>query len=226
MHRDQKIGLSLAVLLIGFAGAFCFRHEPVHRSESLALHNGEELDLRIEHLPIRAYTEREGVRVPGKSRNNSSSIEADGPLSDVMVAPFPIADESGDVIDLFAGPPEPLRVTAPPPPVVRRREFAANSPPSSPLTFESFTEVMPESTTVADSEEPTLVTPDDLEKPVASSVVAMTEYTVRPGDTLSGIALQFLGSTVRYHEVFEANRDVLANPNSLRAGIVLRIPPK
>lgn len=51
-------------------------------------------------------------------------------------------------------------------------------------------------------------------------------YTVKNGDTLTGLAIRFLGRSSRYHEIFEANRDVLASPDSLRANIRIRIPPK
>jgi hypothetical protein len=49
-------------------------------------------------------------------------------------------------------------------------------------------------------------------------------HVVRSGDTLSSIALQHLGSTARYQDVFEANRDRLRTPNDLRIGQELRIP--
>lgn len=50
-------------------------------------------------------------------------------------------------------------------------------------------------------------------------------YVVRPGDTLSTIAARCLGSSQRYQEIFDANRDVLANPNALQVGMELRLPP-
>jgi nucleoid-associated protein YgaU len=49
-------------------------------------------------------------------------------------------------------------------------------------------------------------------------------YTVRKGDSLSMIAQQLLGSSKRYLEIFEHNRDVLDSPNDLRPGMVLTIP--
>ncbi|MCL4219920.1 MAG: LysM peptidoglycan-binding domain-containing protein [Phycisphaerales bacterium] len=52
------------------------------------------------------------------------------------------------------------------------------------------------------------------------------EYTVKPGDTLSGIAKEFYGS-VRYIDfVYQANRDRLRSKDDLKPGQVLRIPPK
>ena len=49
-------------------------------------------------------------------------------------------------------------------------------------------------------------------------------YTVQPGDTLSGIATRFLGSSKRYYEIFEANQDLLATPDALKIAMVLAIP--
>lgn len=49
-------------------------------------------------------------------------------------------------------------------------------------------------------------------------------YVVQSGDTLTGIASRVLGSSSRYDELFEANRDVLASPDRLQLGQKLRIP--
>ena len=51
-------------------------------------------------------------------------------------------------------------------------------------------------------------------------------YRVQPGDTLSGIAARQCGAVGRYHELYEANSDVLASPNDLRVGQELRIPER
>ena len=51
-------------------------------------------------------------------------------------------------------------------------------------------------------------------------------HTVRPGDTLSSIALQHLGGSTRYSEIFELNHDLLASPDALQIGMELKIPPK
>jgi hypothetical protein len=49
-------------------------------------------------------------------------------------------------------------------------------------------------------------------------------YQVRPGDTLSDLSGRFLGSTRRFLELYEANRDVLASPDDLKVGMLLTIP--
>ena len=49
-------------------------------------------------------------------------------------------------------------------------------------------------------------------------------YTVKSGDTLSGIAQEMYGDANRYNEIFEANRPMLTDPNMIYPGQVLRIP--
>ena len=49
-------------------------------------------------------------------------------------------------------------------------------------------------------------------------------YTVRPGDTLSKIAGELLGSPNEYMKIFNANRDQLSDPNKIRPGQTLKIP--
>jgi nucleoid-associated protein YgaU len=49
-------------------------------------------------------------------------------------------------------------------------------------------------------------------------------YRVGSEDTLSGIAQRHLGRSSRWVQVFEMNRDVLTDGNSLKIGTVLRLP--
>ncbi|HEX6834269.1 MAG TPA: LysM peptidoglycan-binding domain-containing protein [Rudaea sp.] len=49
-------------------------------------------------------------------------------------------------------------------------------------------------------------------------------YTVVAGDNLSKIAKKFLGNANRWHEIFDANRDQISNPDLIRVGQVLKIP--
>jgi len=51
-------------------------------------------------------------------------------------------------------------------------------------------------------------------------------YTVVAGDSLSKIAKKFYGNANAWKAIFEANRDKIANPDLIRPGQVLRIPPK
>ena len=49
-------------------------------------------------------------------------------------------------------------------------------------------------------------------------------YDVKPGDNLSKIAKQFYGDANKYHQIFEANRPLLKDPDDIFPGQKLRIP--
>ncbi len=49
-------------------------------------------------------------------------------------------------------------------------------------------------------------------------------YTVRAGDTLSGIAQDMYGEASKYSLIFEANQPMLKDPDKIYPGQVLRIP--
>lgn len=51
-------------------------------------------------------------------------------------------------------------------------------------------------------------------------------YTVQKGDTLSAIAQQHYGKASRWHAIFEANRDQIDDPDKIRPGQVLNLPPQ
>jgi nucleoid-associated protein YgaU len=55
---------------------------------------------------------------------------------------------------------------------------------------------------------------------------AGSTYTVQAGDTLSGIAKHLLGDASKYNKIFEANRDVLTDPDKIKPGQVLKIPAR
>jgi hypothetical protein len=65
-----------------------------------------------------------------------------------------------------------------------------------------------------------LITPPESPQPPANET-----YTVRPGDTLSGISLKVYGDRRYWRAIFEANRDLLQDPGRIHPGQVLRIPP-
>lgn len=49
-------------------------------------------------------------------------------------------------------------------------------------------------------------------------------YTVKQGDTLWAISAKYLGSGEKYMTIYNANRNILSNPNIIKAGQVLTIP--
>ena len=57
-----------------------------------------------------------------------------------------------------------------------------------------------------------------------SAAAAPRTYTVKPGDTLSAIAKDHLGSAGAYMKIFELNKDQLSDPDKIQPGQVLRLP--
>ena len=53
---------------------------------------------------------------------------------------------------------------------------------------------------------------------------AIRTYTVVAGDSLSKISKKHYGDANQWKKIFEANRDVLKNPDLIHPGQVLKIP--
>ena len=49
-------------------------------------------------------------------------------------------------------------------------------------------------------------------------------YTIKSGDTLWAIAAEHLGNGAKYPEIFEANREVIEDPDKIFPGQKIRIP--
>ena len=58
-----------------------------------------------------------------------------------------------------------------------------------------------------------------------SSSTAAKIYTVVAGDSLSKIAKREYGDASEWKRIFEANQDVLENPDKIYPGQKLKIPP-
>jgi nucleoid-associated protein YgaU len=65
----------------------------------------------------------------------------------------------------------------------------------------------------------------DVQSGSSSTADSFQSYTVKSGDTLSGIAKHFYGNANAYMKIFEANKDQLSDPNKIKPGQVLKIPP-
>jgi nucleoid-associated protein YgaU len=58
------------------------------------------------------------------------------------------------------------------------------------------------------------------------SSTAATTYVVKSGDSLSKIAKQHYGDANAWKRIYEANRDILKDPDKIFPGQKLNIPPK
>jgi nucleoid-associated protein YgaU len=68
--------------------------------------------------------------------------------------------------------------------------------------------------------------PDFSDVQSGSSSTAVKIYEVKSGDSLSKIAKAEYGNANDYMRIFEANRDILKDPNMIHPGQKLKIPPK
>ncbi len=59
---------------------------------------------------------------------------------------------------------------------------------------------------------------------MGSATTSVRTYTVSSGDTLSKIAKQFYNDGNQWQRIFDANRDILSNPDRISPGQHLRIP--
>ena len=63
-------------------------------------------------------------------------------------------------------------------------------------------------------------------KVAKAAKVELETYVVQPGDSLSKIAKEKYGDMMRWPEIFEANKELLKDPNLIQVGQKLVIPPK
>lgn len=61
-------------------------------------------------------------------------------------------------------------------------------------------------------------------EPVVEEVSAERFYEVVSGDTLGAISQKYYGKASDYMKIFEANRDILDNPDLIKVGQKLKIP--
>ena len=244
MHTDRKIGFAMGILLIGIVAALFFRNEPMLETEVSGVRRERELNERLRERDVAVYLSdsKEEVAEEGKddppwtlrdvlrdmNERNKSAPSAVG--SSKVVSKSELDGRPKPSLDGFR------RVRDAPDDDVedggRSRELQrvnkAISAGESPRV-----EVAPQELT---RELPPLFPPVEPEPATASAESAIDsasdfqppdefdEYTVKFGDTLSGIAQKTLGSPNRYREIYEANRDRMASPDRLDIGKSLRIP--
>jgi nucleoid-associated protein YgaU len=62
--------------------------------------------------------------------------------------------------------------------------------------------------------------------PVETTSSGELRHRVEDGDTLTKLAVRYLGRAEAFREIYELNRGVLADPDLLPIGAVLRIPAR
>lgn len=231
MQRDKVLGLSLAILLIGFAGAFCFRNETGSIFNGPHLQNARALDDAIASKEgPKPYTgDLDGAKKKPEATPTGvtlEGIEPDTPFASSTPdepAMTPFTNESAQRRDSW-GTPDYMKRTGAGNVRPSTRQPSTSTPISAQkgMTNRQNDVWMPKQNQGWEVEPSMGGTSesDDYSQPNSG----MQTHQVRPGDTLTGIASRYLGSSQRYMEIYEANRDVLRTPNDLRAGMSLRIP--
>lgn len=225
MQRDKVLGLSLAILLIGFAGAFCFRNETGSIFSGPQLRNPRVLDDAIANKEgPKPYTGDPGAAKPEATPTGVTleGIEPDTPFAsstpdEPVIRPF--TNENTQRRDSW-GTPDYLKQQNGQPrhnprpqgrqtPVSVQKESGRGDIwiPKHNQAWET------------DASDGEMNTADQVPRNEG-----LRTYRVQPGDTLTGIAARYLGTSSRYLEIYDANRDMLRTPNDLRSGMVLRIP--
>jgi NitT/TauT family transport system substrate-binding protein len=61
-------------------------------------------------------------------------------------------------------------------------------------------------------------------KTASGSTGEIVEYTIQRGDTLSHLALKYLGDQYKWQTIYAANKETMKNPNFLYIGQIVKIP--
>lgn len=206
MHRDTKLGLALGVLLLGIVGAFFFRNEPLPSPNAPTLRTAEALDAQIAEKSVTPYI---------------TGVEpVEGPKANT-VEPAPSPSMTWELPDFSAesgtgtGPSIAAKTGSAPDPI----RAPGGTPPSPPIPIPPHNQAW----TPEPSVKPTPAKPTAAESP-RNSANSSRYHVVQKGDTLTELAMRYLGSTTRFAEIYEANRDQLRSPDDVRIGMKLTIP--
>lgn len=229
MHRDKKIGFALGILLIGIVTAFFFRNEPDPFAELPPLDDPRGLDAQIAEKPIAPYTDpigaQPGANAPSGPRQNPWQLPE-------MYRPLPQPPQGGESLSAFPAAPDPINLAEPVPlPVDNPLKSIEVGNPFGDLPRSSSSKsnaLLPgnEAWTSVPSSPSDAPPKPELVKSSPPAEATPTMYKIKQGDTLSLLAEKHLGSSRRFMEIYEANRDKLKNPDDIRMGMLIRIPPR
>ncbi len=211
VHQDQRIGLALGVLLLGAAGAFFFRNDAKTGATSPRLQTAKQLDAQIAEKSIAPYLQ--GIEEADEPRRTAARGVSDqgGPsLFPKNGSPLP----SSDSPDLFLDDSrEPFETSTQKPRSRQQPNGDDGIPDLAPIPIPETDEIISNDTAARRED----------------SVGSASEgklHVVQKGETLSSIAAKELGSTHRFIEIYEANRDQLKDANDVRVGMSLRMPTR
>jgi nucleoid-associated protein YgaU len=214
MNQDKKLGLALGILLIGTVAALFFRNEQELSTEVPQLHDAQEVDEVIdEGFGPRPYPSEpfHGAEISGgpqvsltdDSENNLDHLP-NQPRGSQLFPSTESSEQSARDRELFPlGPPDPVRVSG--------VEDANQTVPAPVPNRDPNSEWAP-------TREPEDERDGAIQQPIT--------YRIQAGDTLTELARKFLGSTRRFPEIYDLNRDRMRSPDDLVVGNTIRIPAR
>ena len=87
-------------------------------------------------------------------------------------------------------------------------------------------EFIEDDTAIVETGSPAVETPAvvETETAVVETSPEYQTYTVQKGDTLWSISRKFYGVGKKWRTIFQANQDIISNPDKIRAGTEIKIP--
>lgn len=237
MHRDKRIGLGLGILLVGVVGALFFRREPAGKTNAPPppLESAKELNKQISEKATGPYI----VGGPEEFLETAPTPPARQPQTKADQTPD--AYRRPRFLDENASVPAPDPLSRPAttdrdrtPRDLGARDLASADPahaqddePANPQRdrqpiLVGTIEVPAPIPVRANERVGSTATPDNSNSPVTPAT-RLTHVT-KSGETLSGIASKYLGSSTKFHEIYEANKNVLHSPDAVPEGVTLVIP--
>lgn len=208
---DRKVGFAMGILLIGVVAALFFRNEPLSVKDAPSVEREDLINDRLRDRNISVYTDdvdRSSPENPQTKWTLPEVLNEYGQQDSGVALPIGAATKIAGQNDQSIAPA----------PLPESQDSLSFTPP---VVVENF---LPREATVAEDFDVPQLSDGTVLPDLSSSSPAYDEYTVRYGDTLSGIAEKLLGSPGRYEEIYDANRDRIASPNRLKVGAAIRVP--
>ncbi len=240
MPNDQKVGFALGLLLLGIVAAFFFRNPQMKSPSVPELESSKEVDARISEKSVTPYltgidTAKDEAAGSSPSGENNASYGGDFPTRreaphwDVPDSLKKNTAESSE--NRYSNP---QTVTPDPIPFVSATRDTKLTSTKNSKTLKYIPDHNQAWETVPPIPIPDVAGEASLND--ANSAIGLRKegdrtddvpvHTVKSGETLSSIAADYLGSSARFEDIYEANSDLLKNPNDLRVGMKLKIPDR
>lgn len=215
MRRDTQIGVILGVVILVVIGVFLStRTSPVKEAQmpNLVLSEKEITEPEIEEIDINELIRRQKAIIAQENSAKEERLVQEREASEKYPGDAPVRP-SGDSTSL-EGKWEGVKEEA-----VESEKVVFDSSAPDETVKES-----PKTQPLAVKEEKTVVVPEVRPKVAPVATREETVHKVRPNDNLFKIAKEYYDDETKWKRIYEANKSIMANPNSLYVGQSLVIP--